>query len=146
MPPSEPDPPRPTRAFLLPVTGEPREFWIPAGAADAATVLNRAVDGTCIPHGVWREWSGRRGVYTLLTDHASAGLTSRMAINSVMGYHIGRQVRGPIIIARLQCNHAGENEDDTDPDSHFLSIPADIKPSEWKTLFEEEGEDKSATK
>lgn len=138
VPPSKPALPRPTRAFLLPVQGDPQEFWIPAGAANAAVVLNRAVDGNCTSHGVWREWSGRRGVFTLLTDHASAGLTSRMPINSVMGYHIGRQVRGPIIVVRLQCNHAGEDEDDADPDSHYLSIPADIQPSEWKTLLAEE--------
>lgn len=127
--------PKPTRAFLLPVEGEPQEFFIPVGGALAQFALNNAVHGIATLFQTDREWDGRHGVFKLLTNYQAIAEETLPARNDVLGDSLFGPVLGPVIVVRLQCNQAGEDVDNDDPDSDFLSIPTDIKPADWKMLF-----------
>lgn len=148
--------PRPTRAFLLPVSGDALEYWIapvrsdvPArvgyGFGHTRSAMDVIVAGSCTF--VRRcSWSGRHGDYRLMADgrtptkQPTDGDVNRLLRNHVKG--IDGNLRGPVFIARMKRTHEDADrdedaacEDNADPRSCFLSIPAHIKPADWKQLL-----------
>lgn len=112
-------PPRRVRAFLLPACGKPRELAL---SADEAGLFDGALTGAV--GGAWVTGCQR------MTTHRGTFAIFRLACPSNQaGYNTNfnsASTWGPVIIVRWYG-----------VDSPGLSsIPADVQPVDWKTLFE----------
>lgn len=124
--------PQPIRAFLLPAKGEVREFLIPAGRVQEtihAAVIGDGPVGCHVQRCHHDFHTADRGHFTFWYNEDAALLHPRPPCNHAITKVADVPVRGDVVIVRLR----GALDDDR---FDALSIPDDIKPTDWKTLFD----------
>ena len=118
------------RAFLLPAKGQVREFVVPTGGIMATISAAVIGDGPANCHVVrcCHDFRSERGHFTFWYNEDGDRLHPRPPCNRAITNVADESVRGDVVIVRIR---GGDDDDRNDP----LSIPDDIKPAGWKTLF-----------
>lgn len=123
--------PASVRAFLLPARGEARELLIPAGRVQETIHATVIGDGpvSCHVQRCHHDFRTDRGHFAFWYNEDGDLLHPHPPCNRAITKVADESVRGDVVIVRIR---GGDDDDRFDT----LSIPDDIKPSDWKILFD----------